>query len=74
MSKRINTVVFLDIEVWDTEQLKDAAAARAVEDGITPEDWEEMRRGPGDDLRMLLDPGLVAGAGFSIIDSSCEIN
>lgn len=64
----------LYVEVHDMDQLKQAAAVRAVEEGLSSEDWEDIRRGPGDDLRMLLDPGLVVGAGFSITDSTYEIN
>ena len=74
MGNKIYASMCLDIEVHDINQLKQAAAARAVEEGLGLEDWEDIRRGPGDDLRMLLDPGLVLGAGFSIIDSTCEIN
>lgn len=74
MSNKITASVRLDIEVYDMDQLKQAAAGRAVEDGLSIEDWEDIRRGPGDDLRMLLDPGIVAGSGFSIIDSTCETN
>ena len=74
MDDKTYASVCLDVEVHDVDQLKQAAATRAVEEGLSLEDWEDIRRGPSDDLRMLLDPGLVAGAGFSITDSTCEIN
>ena len=32
-----------------------------------------MRSGMPDDLVMLLDPGLVEGAGFEILQSTCEV-
>lgn len=72
MTGRIYASLCLDIEVHDLEQLKTAAAARALEEGMAPADWEDTRLGPGDDLRMLLDPGSIPGAGFSINDSTCE--
>ena len=74
MGDKTHASVCLDVEVYDMDQLKQAAAARAVEEGLSLEDWEDTRQGSGDDLRMLLDPGSVLGAGFSIIDSTCDIN
>ena len=74
MSGKTYASLTLDIEVHDLQCLKAAAAARAMEEGLAPEDWEEIRNGPEDDLRMLLDPGSIPGAGFSIVDSGCVMS
>lgn len=72
MSTRIPAALTMYIEIYDKDALRAAAAARAAEEGIGAEDWEEIRRGHGDDLRMLLDPGSIPNAGFEIIDSTCD--
>ena len=67
----------LDTEVlsatFDEDALRRAAMARAGEDGLSDEAWASMRSSISDDLIMLLDPGLVADAGFEIIQSTCEV-
>ncbi len=69
------TVVVFSIElaVFDEEALAGAARVRAREDGLDDEVWASMRSGISDDLVMLLDPGLVADAGFEILQSTCEV-
>jgi len=73
---RPRTVLLLTIElaVFDEQALEHAAKARASEDGLKDEVWASLRSGMSDDLIMLLDPGLVAGAGFEIIQSTCEVS
>ncbi|TSD56938.1 hypothetical protein FFI97_022455 [Variovorax sp. KBS0712] len=70
------TVVMFSIElaVFDENALTRAAMARAREDGLDDEVWASMRSGICDDLIMLLDPGLVADAGFEILQSTCEVS
>lgn len=69
------TVVVFSIElaVFDEEALAGAARVRARDDGLDDEAWASMRSGISDDLVMLLDPGLVADAGFEILQSACEV-
>jgi hypothetical protein len=73
---RPRTVMVLSVElaVFDQEALARAANERAREDGLSDETWASLRCGMSDDLIMLLDPGLVAGAGFEIIQSTCEVS
>jgi len=66
-------VFCIELAVFDEEALGQAAKARAREDGLSDEAWESMRSGISDDLIMLLDPGLVADAGFEILQSACEM-
>ncbi|MDP9881099.1 hypothetical protein J2W25_005173 [Variovorax boronicumulans] len=69
------TVVVFSIElaVFDEEALRSSAECRARKDGLNDEAWASMRSGMSDDLIMLLDPGLVADAGFEILQSTCEV-
>ena len=69
------TVVVFSVElaVFDEEALAGAARVRAREDGLDDEAWASMRSGISDDLVMLLDPGLIADAGFEILQSTCEV-
>ncbi|WP_447778068.1 hypothetical protein [Variovorax boronicumulans] len=73
---RPRTVLVFCVEpaVFDEDALGRAAKARAREDGLSDEAWASMRSGMPDDLIMLLDPGLVADAGFEIIQSTCEVS
>lgn len=75
-TSRPRTVLVFSIElaVFDEEALGHAAKARAREDGLSDEVWASMRSGISDDLIMLLDPGLVADAGFEILQSTCEVS
>lgn len=75
------TLVFTaEITVYDEEALRRAALARAQKDGLGAQEWEAIRQNPGQsqgqgvahDLVMLLDPGLIDGAGFEILHSQCE--
>jgi len=67
------TLVFTaELAVFDEEALARAAKARALEDGLSEGEWASMRSGLSDDLVMLLDPGLIADAGFEILQSTCE--
>lgn len=68
--------VSLDVEIFDLEQLRLAAHAKALE--TMPEHvWANMRTGHSNpakaDLIMLLDPGSIDNAGFSIVDSNAEL-
>jgi hypothetical protein len=68
------TLVFTaKLTVFDEEALHRAAGARARADGLSEEVWASMRSGISDDLVMLLDPGLIADAGFEILQSTCEV-
>ena len=67
-------VFCVELAVFDEDALGRAAKARAREDGLSDEAWASMRSGMPDDLIMLLDPGLVADAGFEIIQSTCEVS
>lgn len=68
------TLVFTaELAVFDEEALARAARARALEDGLSEAEWASMRSGLYDDLVMLLDPGLIADAGFEILQSACEV-
>lgn len=53
--------VSIHVTVDSLKTLKAAAAARAVEEGMTRADWKKTRKGPEDDLVMLLDPGSLPG-------------
>ncbi|MNK17673.1 hypothetical protein D3C87_358660 [compost metagenome] len=66
-------VFSVELAVFDEEALARAAKARAREDGLNDEVWASMRSGISDDLVMLLDPGLIADAGFEILQSTCEV-
>ncbi|MFM9925450.1 hypothetical protein VLK31_20845 [Variovorax sp. H27-G14] len=66
------TLVFTaDLAVFYKAALQHAAMARALEDGLSEAEWASMRVGLSDDLVMLLDPGLMVGAGFEILQSAC---
>lgn len=67
-------VFSVDLAVFDEDALGRAATARAREDGLSDEVWASMRSGMTDDLVMLLDPGLIADAGFEILQSTCEVS
>ncbi|BEP57135.1 MULTISPECIES: hypothetical protein [unclassified Variovorax] len=69
------TVVVFSIElaVFDEDALRRSAQRRAREEGLDDEVWTSMRSGISDDLVMLLDPGLIADAGFEILQSTCEV-
>jgi len=72
------TLVFTaEITVYDEEALRRAALARAQEDGLGEQEWAAIRQSPAQgvahDLVMLLDPGVVDGAGFKILHSQCEV-
>lgn len=66
-------VFSVELAVFDEAALARAAKARAREDGLDDEVWASMRSGISDDLVMLLDPGLIADAGFEILQSTCEV-
>ncbi|MGJ7570916.1 hypothetical protein ACSFBX_10315 [Variovorax sp. RB2P76] len=72
---RPRTVLVFSVElaVFDEDALARAAKTRAHDDGLDDEVWASMRSGMSDDLIMLLDPGLVADAGFEILQSTCEV-
>ncbi|MFS2162572.1 hypothetical protein [Variovorax sp. Varisp62] len=67
-------VFSIELAVFDEEALGRAAKVRAREDGLSDEAWTSMRSGMSDDLVMLLDPGLMADAGFEILQSTCEVS
>lgn len=68
------TLVFTaELAVFDEEALARAAKTRALEDGMSEAEWASMRTGLSDDLVMLLVPGLIADAGFEILQSACEV-
>jgi hypothetical protein len=70
--KRRFTVRFtLDVDVHNPSAVKRLAEARAVEEGVSLTDWRKSRRGTGDDLIMLLDPG-ESPEGTSILGSSAD--
>ncbi|QRF63283.1 hypothetical protein [Variovorax paradoxus] len=74
MSASTRTVVFTaQLRIGDVEALRAAAAMRAVQVGLTAQEWTSMRSGSSDDVVMLLDPGSIAAAGLEIIQSRCEI-
>ncbi len=75
ISPRSRTVLVFRVElsVFDEDALALAARIRAREDGLCDEAWASMRSGMPDDLVMLLDPGLMEGAGFEILQSKCEV-
>lgn len=65
--------VHIDIEIYDPEAFAEAAVARAIQDGVDPDEAAETYT--IDDLpacaQMLLDPGTI-GHGASILNSSAE--
>lgn len=73
MSRRV-LVFTAELAVFDEEALSRAARVQARNDGLADEVWASMRVSMCDDLIMLLDPGLVADAGFEIIQSMCEVS
>jgi len=75
MNARTRTVLVFTAElaVFDEAALSRAAKTRALEDGLSEAEWASMRSGLSDDLVMLLDPGLIAEAGFEILQSTCEV-
>ena len=64
--------VTMYVHVDDEEQLRLAAEARAVEDGLSMESWRDMRQGTGGDLVMLLDPGSLPGCSIEQSDAEHE--
>lgn len=62
-----------DVKVHDPEALRIAAASKAVMEGMSPEQWADLRGDIVDDLIMLLDPGSIPGAGIEIVQSYTEI-
>jgi len=54
-------IVTLIIQVDDEDHLRQAAAARAVNDGLSIAEWADIRGSVRGDLIMLLDPGTLAG-------------
>jgi hypothetical protein len=74
MSTELQTVVFIaQVRIHDAKALQVAAAERAFLDGLSAHAWAAMRSGCSDDVVMLLDPGSIAGAGFEIVQSRCEV-
>lgn len=71
---RTMLVFTVELAVFDEDALRRAAQARASKDGLSDEVWASMRSGLCDDLVMLLDPGLIADAGFEILQSACEVS
>lgn len=65
--------VTIEVAIYDLVALEEAARIRATEDGLSHDEWEEMRTGPEDDLQMLLDPGAISNAGIEILASSATI-
>lgn len=68
-------VVELVVDVDDQRRLRRAALVRAIEEGLTANEWRELRRSvcspSGADLQMLLDRNSVLdGAGAEIIQSN----
>lgn len=72
MKRRI-LVFTAEVAVFDEEALSPAASVQARKDGLADEAWATLRASPADDLVMLLDPGLIADAGFEILHSTCEV-
>lgn len=70
---RTMLVFTAELVVFNEAALRRAARARALEDGLGEQEWASMRSSVSDDLVMLLDPGLVAGAGFEILQSACDV-
>lgn len=68
----LSLVFTASIDVFDEEALRRAACAQASEEGLTEEGWASLRQGIASDLIMLLDPGVIPGAGFEIRHSVCE--
>lgn len=66
-------VFFANLAIFDEAALRRAVRARAREDGLSEAQSSSMRSSPSDDLVMLLDPGLIAYAGFEIFRSTCEV-
>lgn len=60
----------ISLDIHDPEQLRRAAEAKALEDGLTIENWRDVRKSSMDDLVMLLDPGSIPGC--SIHNSTAE--
>lgn len=66
----------MDIEIHDPERFASAARARAIAEGVDPQDAAETYT--VEDLAacavMLIDPGLIGedGAGASILDTNAE--
>lgn len=67
-------VFSVELAVFDQDALARAASVRAREEGLDEVAWASMRSGMADDLVMLLDPGLIADAGFEILQSTCEVS
>jgi hypothetical protein len=70
---KLYAAVALDVAIYDLVALEEAARIRAMEDGLSHDEWEEMRTGPEDDLQMLLDPGALFNVGFEILGSSSTL-
>lgn len=55
----------LELEVYDMEQLARLAQQRALEDGLSEEEWTDMKKDsedlPGLYLQTILDPGSLSG-------------
>jgi hypothetical protein len=63
----------LNFRVLSADTLAQAAAERAVAEGLSEEEWASMRTRDGEvesDLTMLLDPGSLPGC--EILDSNVE--
>lgn len=75
---RASYTMTLHVEVFDHEQLREAARQRRTLDGVmSREEWEELRggnlSGVAADLHMLLDPG-VSPPGCSIEAGECHFD
>jgi hypothetical protein len=77
-SKRETITVRIDCEVHDADALFAAALAHGIrEDGMTKQEATELLRPDGEIdtaacLQVLLDPGAMLDAGFSILESHTE--
>lgn len=64
----------LELSVHDAKSLRQAAELRAIDGGMTAEDWQELRASEFNpmaaDIQMLLDPGSLPGC--DIEQSSVE--
>lgn len=76
MQQRYYTM-FIDVSVFDPEALARQAAGVASDEGLSAEDWSELRQASGDpiaaDIQMILDRGADA-EGWQIDEASVQSN
>lgn len=65
-SKNDAEAIFIEAQIYDEAALQEAAVTRAIYTGLTRDDWNTIRKGPIDDISMLLDREAIPGTGLEV--------